>query len=177
METKPQRRTLVVLLKSRTTDGKIAGSKLIVMITNKTHKCKENGRHAATLEIPGRAYKDCFDKLKKPTVKSDQTIMLTLSIGGVPLRQYDPRLMRARSRFEGVRTPRNDWNRRLRTKTAVEQTSSTSTSKRDGGICFHHTHDAGKRWSKTKNIGQTYNGIANLYYKQSRKQRGGRLLR
>ena len=69
-----------MLLKSRTTDGKIAGSKLIVMITNKTHKCKENGRHAATLEIPGRAYKDCFDKLKKPTVKSDQTIMLTLPV-------------------------------------------------------------------------------------------------
>ena len=41
---------------------------------------------------------------------------------GAPLRQYDQKLMRARSRFEGVRTPRNDWNRRLRTKTSLEQT-------------------------------------------------------
>ena len=47
------------------------------MITEKTHKCKENGRHAAALEMPGRAYEDCQDKLKKSTVKSDQTIMLT----------------------------------------------------------------------------------------------------
>ena len=80
---------------------------------------------------------------------------------GAPLRQYDPKLMRARSRFEGVRTPRNDWNRRLRTKTSLEQTSRTSTSKRDGGIYSHRTHDARKRWSKTKQIGQTYNGFAN----------------
>ena len=52
------------------------------MITEKTNKCKENGRHAAMLEIPERAYEDCQDKLKKATVKSDQTIMLTLPIGG-----------------------------------------------------------------------------------------------
>ena len=47
------------------------------------------------------------------------------------MRQFVPKLMRARSRFEGVRTPRNEWNRRLRTKTALEQTSGTSTSKRE----------------------------------------------
>ena len=42
--------------------------------------------------------------------------------------------MRARSRFEGVSTPKNEWNRRLRTKTALEQQSSrTCTSKRDEG--------------------------------------------
>ena len=35
------------------------------MITEKTHKCKENGRHAAMLEIPERAYEGCQDKLKK----------------------------------------------------------------------------------------------------------------
>ena len=30
------------------------------MITEKKkHKCKENGRHAAMLEIPERAYEDC----------------------------------------------------------------------------------------------------------------------
>ena len=71
--------------------------------------------------------------------------------GGVPLRQYDPKLIRARSRFERVSTPRNEWNRRLQTKASLEQTSRTSTSKRYGGICSHHTHDAGKGWSKTKN--------------------------
>ena len=70
---------------------------------------------------------------------------------GAPLRQYDPKLTRARSRFEGVSTPKNEWNRRLRTKTALEQTSRTSTSKRDGGICSHHTHDTWERCSKTKN--------------------------
>ena len=31
----------------------------------KTHKCEENRRHAATLEIPERAYEDYQDKLKK----------------------------------------------------------------------------------------------------------------
>ena len=65
----------------------------------KTHKCKENGKHAAMLETPERAYEDCQDKLKKATVKSYQTIMLTLPIGGAPLWQYDPKIMRARSRF------------------------------------------------------------------------------
>ena len=66
----------------------------------KTHKCKENGRHAAMLEMPERAYEDCQDKLKKATVKSYQTIMLTSPTGGAPLWQYDPKIMRARSRFE-----------------------------------------------------------------------------
>ena len=32
------------------------------------------------------------------------------------MKQYDPKIMRARSRFEGVSTPRNEWNRRLRRK-------------------------------------------------------------
>ena len=74
------------------------------MITEKTHKCKENGRHAAMLEVPERVYKDCQNKLKKKaTVKSYQTIMLTSPIGGAPLKQYDPTLMRTRSRFEGVK--------------------------------------------------------------------------
>ena len=52
------------------------------MITEKTHKCKENGRHAAMLEIPERVYEECQVKLKKATVKSHKTIMLTLPIGG-----------------------------------------------------------------------------------------------
>ena len=48
----------------------------------KKHKRKENGRHAAMLEMPERAYEDCQDKLKKATVKSYQTIMLTSPTGG-----------------------------------------------------------------------------------------------
>ena len=99
------------------------------MITAKTHKCKENGRHAAMLEIPERVYGEYQVKLEKATVKSHETIMLTTD-RGVPLRQYDPKLIRTLSRFEGVRTPRNEWNRRLRTKIVLEQTSRTSTSKR-----------------------------------------------
>ena len=53
------------------------------MITEKTHKCKENGRHATMLEIPERVYEECQVKLEKATVKSLETIMLTLPLGGV----------------------------------------------------------------------------------------------
>ena len=52
------------------------------MITEKTHKCKENGRHAVLLEILERVYEECQVKLEKATVKSRETIMLTLPIGG-----------------------------------------------------------------------------------------------
>ena len=52
------------------------------MITKKTHKCKENGRHAAMLKIPERADEECQVKLEMATVKSHETIMLTLPIGG-----------------------------------------------------------------------------------------------
>ena len=57
--------------------------------------------------------------------------------------QYDPKIMRARSRFEGVSTPRNEWNRRLRTKTALEQQSSrTCTFERKEGKSRHHPRGA-----------------------------------
>ena len=80
---------------------------------------------------------------------------------GMPWRQYDPKLIRSRSRFEGVGTPRNEWNRCLRKKTTLQQTR-TSTSKRDekksalrerkdGGTCSHNTHDAGKEGPRKKN--------------------------
>ena len=104
------------------------------------------------LEIPERAYEDCQGQTQKgyseqlPDDNADFT-----DRGGGPLKQYYPKIMRARSRFEGVSTPRNEWNRRLQTKASLEQTSRTSTSKRYGGICSHHTHDAGKGWSKKKN--------------------------
>ena len=51
------------------------------MITKKTYKCEENGRHAAMLEIPQRVYEECQVKLEKVTVKNHETIMLTLPIG------------------------------------------------------------------------------------------------
>ena len=81
-ETKPRRRTLVVLHKSITTGGKVTGLKLIIMIIDKTHKCKENGRHAVVLEVPERVYEECQVQLEKAIVKSHETIMLTLVIGG-----------------------------------------------------------------------------------------------
>ena len=52
------------------------------MIIDKTHKCKENGRHAAVLEVPERVYEECQVQLEKAIVKSHETIMLTLVIGG-----------------------------------------------------------------------------------------------
>jgi len=56
------------------------------MITAKRKKrstnAKKTERHAAMLEMPERAYEDCQDKLKKATVKSYQTIMLTSPTGG-----------------------------------------------------------------------------------------------
>ena len=51
------------------------------MITEKTHKCKENRRHDAMLEIPERVYEECPVKLEKAIVKSHETIVLTLPIG------------------------------------------------------------------------------------------------
>ena len=51
------------------------------MITERTHQCKENRRHAAMLEIPESVYEECQVKLEKATVKSD-TLTLTLPIGG-----------------------------------------------------------------------------------------------
>ena len=82
------------------------------------------------LEIPERVYEDCQVKLEKDTVKS-RNDNADSTDRGVPLKQYDPKLLRALSTFEGVSSPRNEWNRRLRTKAALEQTSRTSTSKRE----------------------------------------------
>ena len=64
VKTKPER-TLVVLHKRRTTDGKIAGSKCFIVITEKTHECNEARRHAVMLEIPERVYEECQVKLKR----------------------------------------------------------------------------------------------------------------
>ena len=58
------------------------------------------------------------------------------------MRQFDPKLTRARSTFEGVSTPRNEWIMRLRTKTALEQASSTRTSKREGQKSRHYPRGA-----------------------------------
>ena len=93
------------------------------------------------LQIPERVYEDCQVKLEKDTVKS-RNDNADSTDRGVPLKQYDPKLLRALSTFEGVSTPRNEWNRRLRTKAALEQTSRTSTSKREEEISKHHPRGA-----------------------------------
>ena len=90
----------------------------------------------------------------------------------VPLRRYYPKRIRARSRFERVSTTRNEWNRRLRTKTALEQISRTSTSKRDGGICSHHTHDAGERRSKKTNRANLQRFCELILYAKPQPKRG-----
>ena len=90
------------------------------------------------------------------------------------MRRYDPKLICARSWFEGVRKPRNEWNRRLRTKIALEQTSRTSTSKREEEKSRHHPRGANAKTGVyvpiihvmqgkdgPRKIGQTYNGFAN----------------
>ena len=93
------------------------------------------------------------------------------------MRQYDPKLMRARSRFEGVRTPRNEGHRRLPTKPSLEQTSRTvHPNVTEVYVLIIHMM-LGKDGPRQTKIGQTYNGLANRYYQQSRKQRGGRLLK
>ena len=51
------------------------------MITERTHRCNENGRHATMLEISERVYEECQVELEKATVKSE-TLTLTLPIGG-----------------------------------------------------------------------------------------------
>ena len=92
----------------------------------------------------------------------------------VHLRRYYPKRTRARSGFEGVGTPRNEWNRRLRTKIALEQTSRTSTSKREEEKSRHHPRGANAKTgvyvpiihvmqgkNGPRKIGQTYNGFAN----------------
>ena len=108
-----------------------------------TNKGKEARTHVAMLEIPERVYEDCHVKLERATVKSHETTMVTIPIGGVPFRQYDPKLIRVRSRFEGVSTPRNEWNSLLRTKTALEQQSSrTRTFKREEEKSRHHPRGA-----------------------------------
>ena len=72
------------------------------------------------LGIPERVYEDCQVKLEKAATDSEESRddNADSTERGVPLVQYDLTLIRARSRFEGVNTPRNEWNRRLRTKTA-----------------------------------------------------------
>ena len=79
---------------------------------------------------------------------------------GAPLRQYDPKLMRARSRFEGVSTPRNEWNRRLRTKTSLEQTSR-QVHPNVTGVYVPIIHMMQGKDGPSKKIGQTYNDFAN----------------
>ena len=127
METKPKRRTLVVPHKRRTTDGKNTVNhhdhRKNVQMQRKRKACRCVRNTIKDLRrVSGQTRKGHSEKSRDDNDDSTDR--------GVPLRQYDPKLIRARSRFEGVTTPRNEWNRRLRTKIVLEQTSRTSTSKR-----------------------------------------------
>ena len=99
------------------------------------------------LDIPERVYDDCQVKLEKAATDSEESRddNADSTERGVPLVQYDLTLIRARSRFEGVNTPRNEWNRRLRTKTALEQASRTSESKREEEKSRHHPRGERRR--------------------------------
>ena len=92
------------------------------MITEKTHKCKENGRHAAMSEIPERVYEECQVQLQKRYSEESRDDNADSTDRGLPLRQYDPKLMRARFRLEGVRTPRNENIARTNIKDKYIQT-------------------------------------------------------
>ena len=55
------------------------------------------------LEIPERVYEDCQNKLKKGYSEELPDDNADFTDGGASLWQYDPKIMRARSRFEEVR--------------------------------------------------------------------------
>ena len=131
VKTKPQRRTLVVVHKSRTT-----------LRSESSWSPKNAQMHDAMSEIPEGVYEHCQVKLEKATTVKSGDDNADSTDRGVPLVQYDLKLIRARSRFEGVSTPRNEWNKRLRTKTALEQASRTSTFKREEEKSRHHPRGA-----------------------------------
>ena len=92
------------------------------------HKCQKVQR------LSDQTRKGCSEESRDDNADSTDR--------GVPVRQYDPKLIRPRSRFEGVRTPTTELNGRLRTKTALEQTSRTGTYKGDKEIPRHHLRGA-----------------------------------
>ena len=117
METKPQR-TLVVLHKRRTTDGKSTDSKCIIMITEKKRtNAKKTEGMPLYVRNTRKGLRRVSDQTRKGYNEESRDDNADATDRGVPLRQYDPKLICARSRFEGISTPRNEWNRRLRTKT------------------------------------------------------------
>ena len=103
------------------------------------------------------------------------------------MRQYDPKLIRACSRSKGVNTPRNEWNRRLRTKTARSnkhqgqvhpnvkgkiKTSPAWRERENGGICSHHSHDARGKMVQEKESGKPTTVLRADTISEAAKQRG-----
>ena len=100
-------------------------------------------------------------------MESHKAIMLTLSIEGALLRRYDPTLIRTRSRFGGLSTPRNEGIRRLRSNDALKlqtlrirkskrgkenKTTPTWHERKYGKVYVpHHAYAAGERWFKKEN--------------------------
>ena len=115
METKPQRRTPVVLLQSRTTEVKSAGSKSIIMIIEKNAQMRRKRKPCRYVRNARKGLRRLSGQTQKGYSEELPDNNADFTDRGAPLSQYHPTLTRVRSRFEGVRTLRNDWNRRLRT--------------------------------------------------------------
>ena len=64
------------------------------MITEKTHKCKKT-EGMPLLEIPERVYEECQARLKKDYSEDSRDDNADSTDRGVPLRHYDPKLIRA----------------------------------------------------------------------------------
>ena len=126
-------------------------------------------------EMPERAYEDCQDKLKKATVKSYQTIMQTSPIGGA-LEAVRPKVNARAQVCGGWVRPETSrigvYRRKLRFNKNQGQVHPNVTE-----VYVPIVHMMLGNDDTREKFGQTYNGFANWYYNQSRKQRGGRLLR
>ena len=131
----------------------------------KYNKCKDDSRHVVKLEIPVRDYKGC--PTRKGYRGESRGDNADSTDRGFPLRQHGQKSIPARSRFVGVSRPRNEGNRRLRSKAALKlQSLMTSTSKSGQERSGQHPRDANTktegymfpsctccrgRWSKKEN--------------------------
>ena len=95
METKPQR-TLVVLHKRRTTDGKSTDSKCIIMITEKKRtNAKKTEGMPLYVRNTRKGLRRVSDQTRKGYNEESRDDNADATDRGVPLRQYDPTLIRA----------------------------------------------------------------------------------
>ena len=81
---------------------------------------------------------------------------------GVPLRQYDPKLIRSGNNRQGHVPPN--------VKKENQDITRVARTRRRGGTCSHHAHDAGGRWSK-KNSGKPVTFLEAHHISEAAKQR------